>query len=49
MLPEKFDAFEINKALQNKSPNYKLLIEIFTTRNSTQLEKIKIAYEEGLF
>jgi hypothetical protein len=55
MTPETLDAFEINKALNTSYKvlklqfDFRLLIEIFITRKSTQLEKIKKAYEKGIF
>jgi len=50
MTPEDLDAFEINKALNKVLKlDFRLLIEIFITRKSTQLEKIKKAYEKGIF
>ena len=47
MQPEVLDVFFINKALMGKPPNYKFLVELFTTRENSKLEKIKATYLNG--
>ena len=45
--PAELDAYYIRKALMAPIGDYKLMIEILTTRNCFEIIDMKMAYEKG--